>query len=89
MEVQRGLVIPQRNYTRMNIQQSCQKALAMDHVVSWSNPGEIILDPHMGSGHCSKGSEALRAPRNWYRDRRTFCEIAAKQMEQEVFNFGQ
>lgn len=25
-------------------------ALARDHVVSWSNPGDVVLDPFMGSG---------------------------------------
>lgn len=26
------------------------EALARDHIVSWSNPGDIVLDPFMGSG---------------------------------------
>lgn len=26
------------------------EALARDHVLSWSNPGDIVLDPFMGSG---------------------------------------
>lgn len=26
------------------------KALALDHILSWSNPGDIVLDPFMGSG---------------------------------------
>lgn len=26
------------------------EALARDHILSWSNPGDIVLDPFMGSG---------------------------------------
>lgn len=26
------------------------EALARDHIISWSNPGDIVLDPFMGSG---------------------------------------
>ena len=31
-------------------QQSFQKKLAEDHILSWSNEGDIILDPMAGSG---------------------------------------
>jgi site-specific DNA-methyltransferase (adenine-specific) len=30
------------------------EALAQDHILSWSNPGDIILDPFMGSGTTAK-----------------------------------
>ena len=30
------------------------EALARDHIVSWSNPGDIVLDPFMGSGTTGK-----------------------------------
>jgi site-specific DNA-methyltransferase (adenine-specific) len=26
------------------------EALARDHIISWSNPGDTVLDPFMGSG---------------------------------------
>jgi DNA modification methylase len=26
------------------------EALAQDHIISWSNPGDIVLDPFLGSG---------------------------------------
>lgn len=30
------------------------EALAHDHIVSWSNPGDVVLDPFMGSGTTGK-----------------------------------
>lgn len=30
------------------------EALAADHIVSWSNPGDVIFDPFMGSGTTGK-----------------------------------
>lgn len=35
------------------------EALARDHVISWSNPGDVILDPFMGSGTVAKVSKML------------------------------
>ncbi len=33
---------------------SFPEALARDHIVSWSNPGDLVLDPFMGSGITAK-----------------------------------
>ena len=33
---------------------SFPEALARDHILSWSNPGDIVLDPFMGSGTTAK-----------------------------------
>ena len=37
--------------------------LAYDHIVSWSNPGDTVLDPFMGSG--TTGATALFAERRF------------------------
>ena len=37
--------------------------LAKDHILSWSNEGDIVLDPFMGSGTTAKMSELLN--RKW------------------------
>lgn len=34
-------------------------ALARDHIVSWSNPGDIVLDPFAGSGTTLKAAKEL------------------------------
>ena len=26
------------------------EALARDHIITWSNPGDVVIDPFMGSG---------------------------------------
>jgi site-specific DNA-methyltransferase (adenine-specific) len=30
------------------------EALARDHIISWSNPGDVVLDPFLGSGTTGK-----------------------------------
>lgn len=37
--------------------------LAHDHIISWSNPGDVILDPMMGSG--TTGKMAIKAGRRF------------------------
>jgi DNA modification methylase len=39
------------------------EALARDHILSWSNPGDLILDPMMGSG--TTGKMAVKYERNF------------------------
>jgi site-specific DNA-methyltransferase (adenine-specific) len=35
------------------------EALAKDHILSWSNPGDVILDPFAGSGTTLKAAKEL------------------------------
>ena len=35
------------------------EALAKDHVISWSNPGDVVLDPFAGSGTTLKAAKEL------------------------------
>lgn len=39
------------------------KALARDHIISWSNPGDVVLDPMCGSGTTLKMAKELG--RHW------------------------
>lgn len=39
------------------------EALARDHIISWSNPGDIVLDPFAGSGTTAKMSKLFH--RHW------------------------
>ena len=39
------------------------EALARDHILSWSNPGDIVLDPFLGSG--TTGKMAVLSDRNF------------------------
>lgn len=35
------------------------EALARDHIISWSNPGDVVLDPMLGSGTTAKMAKEL------------------------------
>ena len=39
------------------------EALARDHIASWSNPGDLVLDPFLGSG--TTGKMALQSGRRF------------------------
>jgi site-specific DNA-methyltransferase (adenine-specific) len=56
--------------------------LAEDHIISWSNPGDLILDPFMGSGTTAK--MALKNQRNFigFELSQEYCDIAEKRIAQ-------
>lgn len=55
--------------------------LAYDHIYSWSNEGDIILDPFVGSGTTLVAAESLN--RKWIGIdiSKEYCEIAKKRLE--------
>src|SRR5690606_20145668 len=57
--------------------------LAADHIISWSNPGDIVLDPMCGSGTTPK--MALKLGRRFIGIdiAEEYCEIARKRVEAE------
>ena len=57
--------------------------LAHDHIISWSNEGDTVLDPMIGSGTTLKMAEKLN--RRWIgiEIEEKYCEIAAKRIEKE------
>ena len=56
--------------------------LAADHIISWSNPGDIVLDPFLGSGTTAK--IALLNNRNFigFEISEEYCEIAEQRIAQ-------
>lgn len=52
------------------------EALAMDHIISWSNPGDVVLDPFMGSG--TTAVAAIKSGRNYigFELSKEYCDIA-------------
>lgn len=54
--------------------------LAADHILSWSNPGDTVLDPFMGSGTTAK--MAMLADRNFigFEISAEYCDIANKRI---------
>lgn len=55
--------------------------LVEDHIISWSNPGDIVLDPFGGSG--TTGKIAKKLQREWILIEAVeeYCEIAKKRIE--------
>lgn len=60
------------------------EALARDHIASWSNSGDTVLDPFMGSG--TTGVEAVRANRKFVgiEINPDYVEISRKRIEHET-----
>ena len=56
--------------------------LAADHIRSWSNEGDTILDPFMGSGTTAKVARALNRHYIGFEISAEYCEIIRKRMEQ-------
>jgi len=60
------------------------ESLAKDHIVSWSNPGDVVLDPFSGSGTTCKAAKELN--RQWcgIEINPEYCAIAEARLAQEV-----
>ena len=63
------------------------ESLARDHILSWSNEGDLVLDPFNGSGTTTKMARAMG--RRWLgiEVNPDYCEIARKRMKQQVLGF--
>lgn len=63
-------------------------ALAKDHILSWSNPGDIVLDPFSGSGTTCKAAKELN--RQWcgIEINPEYCKIAETRLMQEVLQLA-
>jgi site-specific DNA-methyltransferase (adenine-specific) len=61
--------------------------LAKDHILSWSNPGDTILDPFLGSGTTARACKDLGRKCIGIEISKKYCDIAVKRLTQEVFNF--
>jgi len=60
------------------------EALARDHILSWSNKGDIVLDPFNGSGTTAKMAMAMGRKSIGIELSREYCDIAVKRMEREL-----
>lgn len=58
------------------------EALAKDHILSWSNEGDLVYDPFMGSGTTAKMAILLK--RSWLGSEISaeYCEIAERRIYQ-------
>jgi DNA modification methylase len=60
------------------------EALARDHILSWSNEGDIVLDPFLGSGTTTKMARAMGRRGIGIEVNQDYCEIAANRLAQGV-----
>jgi len=60
------------------------ESLAKDHITSWSNPDDIVLDPFAGSGTTCKAAKELN--RQWcgIEINPEYCKIAEARLSQDV-----
>ena len=62
--------------------------LAGDHILSWSNEGDIVLDPFSGSGTTAKMAKHNGRHHIGIEINAAYCDIAENRLAQGVFDFS-
>ncbi|MBM3712641.1 MAG: site-specific DNA-methyltransferase [Actinobacteria bacterium] len=60
------------------------ESLAMDHIISWTNENDIVLDPFLGSGATARACKDLGRKCIGIEISKEYCDIAVKRLAQEV-----
>ena len=60
------------------------EALARDHILSWSNEGDTVLDPFSGSGTTAKMARLMGRKAIGIEVNREYCDIAVERLRQRV-----
>ena len=60
--------------------------LAQDHIISWSNEGDLVLDPFMGSGTTAKMAKLNNRNYIGFELSEEYCKIAEKRISEATSN---
>jgi DNA modification methylase len=60
------------------------ESLARDHILSWSNPGDVVLDPFAGSGTTLKMAKECGRLGIGIEINAEYCDIAKARLSQGV-----
>lgn len=60
--------------------------LARDHIISWSNPRDLVLDPFSGSGTTAKAAKELGRKFLGFEINPDYCAISEKRLAQQVLD---
>ena len=63
--------------------------LAKDQILSWSNPGDIVLDPFSGSGTTAKAAKELERKYIGFEINPEYCTIGEARTAQEVLQLSE
>ena len=58
--------------------------LAADHITTWSNPGDLVLDPMAGSGTTLRAAVNLGRRAVGVEVNPTYCDLIHRRMAQQV-----
>ena len=56
--------------------------LVRDHIISWSNEGDVVLDPFMGSGTTAKVARALKRKYIGFEISQEYVDLANKRLQE-------
>jgi len=62
--------------------------LARDHIATWSNPGDLVLDPFSGSGTTCKAAKTLGRQFLGLEVNPDYCRLSEQRTAQEVLDLG-
>jgi site-specific DNA-methyltransferase (adenine-specific) len=64
------------------------ESLARDHILSWSNEGDIVLDPFNGSGTTVKMAREMGRRAVGIEINKDYCDIAVERLRQKLLPLG-